>query len=114
MLKVRLYVGPVKTPVLHIVFQLLIRGDSCPTEHLTKYAGRGAVTELVFGFGLGRGRTGKIESTGDERWGQFNKNGATVERLEKWTVISGQGTEKARRVNSGREKLNSFGELNSW
>ena len=28
MLKLRLYVGRVKTPVLHIVVQLLIRGDS--------------------------------------------------------------------------------------
>ena len=57
MLKLRLYVGPVKTPVLHIVFQLLIRGDSCPREHLTKSANWGVDSGLVLGFGLeGRDR----------------------------------------------------------
>ena len=36
MLKLRLYVGRVKTYVLHIVVQLLILCDSYPKRHLTK------------------------------------------------------------------------------
>src|SRR5437899_3379769 len=56
MLKLRLYVGRVKTPVLHIVVQILIRGDSSPNGHLTKSAGRAfdSGSSLALGGGPGQ------------------------------------------------------------
>ncbi len=109
MVKLRLYVARVKTPVLHIVVQLLIRGDSWPKRHLTKvpeWACSGACLDQLWDGnsspspGWKTGWTGRFESTGDERQGQFNKSGATVEMVlgkregcgksGRWTVDGGQ------------------------
>ena len=56
MLKLRLYVGRVKTHALHIVVQLLIRGDSCPRGHLTKSAGMGVAQGLSLALAGGPGQ----------------------------------------------------------
>ncbi len=87
MLKLRPYVGHVKTPVLHIVVQLLIRGDSSPKRHLTRNVYSGGTPGLS-GLWAGVAVTGEFESKRMWVQGQFTKSGATVESEEKGTVIN--------------------------
>lgn len=89
MVKLRPYVAPVKTPVLHIVVQLLILCDSWPKRHLTTCRFEvpaaclwSVIAEGVAGSaGLVNWRLRQSESKGGRGWGQFNKSGAMVEMV---------------------------------